>query len=523
MGNPSLLDGSSPNKGASSCQTSSLGVDPASILALALERCTSMVVVAAMNGEIQWVNQRFCQVTGYDAADVIGRHTRILSSGSTATHTYQSLWQSITAGRPWTGEFHNRRKDGSLHWVAATISPIHDGQGIITGFLAIEDDITESKATRDALQRTEQRLVTALEAIDDGFALFDSDERLELCNERYRATLGAADPFIEIGMRYEDILREGLQRHLYADVEDPETWLVKRMEIFRAGDRQFEQHLTSDIWVRASERKTADGGRVALRTDITALKRAQHDLLDAKQAADAANRAKSTFLSNMSHELRTPLNAILGFGQMLRLHPSEQLSPLQDQCVGNILEAGEHLLHLINEILDLARIEAGRMELTLEPVPLHALSEECLDMLHPQAEARSITLINDLGSDDCLALADPFRLKQVLVNLIGNAIKYNRDHGRVTLRARPDGDFCQIDIIDSGIGISPEMQTRLFTPFDRLGVEAQHTDGTGIGLAITRHLIELMGGAITCQSAAGEGSTFRIILPAPSAPSCSKD
>jgi CheY-like chemotaxis protein/anti-sigma regulatory factor (Ser/Thr protein kinase) len=213
----------------------------------------------------------------------------------------------------------------------------------------------------------------------------------------------------------------------------------------------------------------------------------------------------------MSHELRTPLNAILGFGQLLEMgiEDAEQADNVQE-----ILRAGHHLLELINEVLDLARIEAGRLTISQEPVPLMPLIEDSLTLIRPLAEGRGIRIIE--AGRDCgeHVLADRTRLKQVLLNLLSNAVKYNRERGSVSIACVHDGDAVQIRITDTGAGLAPDQQARLFTAFERLDADKHAIEGTGIGLALSKRLMELMQGEIGLESSPGQGSTFWIRLPA---------
>jgi len=234
------------------------------------------------------------------------------------------------------------------------------------------------------------------------------------------------------------------------------------------------------------------------------------ELLAAKEEAEQASRAKSEFLSRMSHELRTPLNAILGFGQLLEM---ETRDPEQVDNVHEILHAGRHLLDLINEVLDLARIEAGRMTISQEPVPLMPLVEECLALVRPMAEARGIQIA--AAGKDCgeHVLADRTRLKQVLLNLLSNAVKYNRPQGSLGVVCLREGANIQVRVSDSGAGLTPEQQARLFTAFERLDADQSAIEGTGIGLALSKRLVDLMHGEIGVESTPGVGSTFWVRLP----------
>ena len=261
--------------------------------------------------------------------------------------------------------------------------------------------------------------------------------------------------------------------------------------IHQAGMREDLRRHAADLEQRVSERTA--------------------DLREANQEADRANQAKSEFLSRMSHELRTPLNAVLGFAQLLEM---DSLNPEQLEAVGHILKGGRHLLELINEVLDIARIEAGRLSFSLEPVPVKVVLQETLDLIAPLAAEEDIRLTIEADSTpERHVLADGQRMKQVLLNLLANAVKYNRKGGRVALsyQVTPEGRL-RIKVSDTGPGIAPERMKRLFIPFERLGAEQTGIEGTGLGLALSKRIVEAMGGTLGVESTAGQGSTFWIEL-----------
>ena len=274
-------------------------------------------------------------------------------------------------------------------------------------------------------------------------------------------------------------------------------------------------------------RLAADGrfeGFIVYGWDITERRAAQAALLTAKEEAERANRAKSEFLSRMSHELRTPLNAVLGFGQLLESDPADPLSATQRARVQELLRGGRHLLSLINDVLDLARIEAGTLQLQLASVDVAAVVGDCQRLVQPMADARGIALHlqpgGQAGNQADHARADPTRLKQVLLNLLSNAIKYNRPGGSVHLGwvAEPGGQHLRIEVRDTGPGLHEAQQERLFQAFERLDAERSSVEGAGIGLALSKWLVELMRGEIGVHSRPGEGSVFWVRLACADAP-----
>jgi signal transduction histidine kinase/CheY-like chemotaxis protein len=254
-----------------------------------------------------------------------------------------------------------------------------------------------------------------------------------------------------------------------------------------------------------------DGGAIIgyllIGTDNSARKRVESELNEAVAAADKANRAKSEFLSSMSHELRTPLNAILGFAQLMETGAPSP-TPTQKRHIEQILKAGWYLLELINEILDLALIESGKITLSNEPVSLAEVISECRAMVEPQARSRGIGMTFPHFDIPSFITADRTRVKQVLINLLFNAIKYNRPRGTVCVDMTPVPGSVRISVRDTGVGLAPEQVSQLFQPFNRLGKEASAEEGTGIGLVVTKRLVDLMGGVIGANSVVGEGSVF---------------
>ena len=371
-----------------------------------------------------------------------------------------------------------------------------------------------------AVDITEQmRIWAALEAIPDGFVLFDREDRLLTCNQRYRELYPESAPAMVPGRTFESILKYGLANGQYADaVGREEEWLAERMRQHRDPKLMLEQRLGDGRWLRVLEQPTPDGGRVGLRVDITGLKQQQSDLEAARLQAEAANRAKSAFLANMSHEIRTPMNGVVGMAELLC---DTSLTEEQRLFAETIKSSGEALLVIINDILDYSKIEAERLTLHPEPFDLERMIHEITMLLQPRARAKGIDLLIDYDMFlPTRFIGDPGRVRQILTNLLGNAVKFT-DRGHVLARVVGLDDEegrqqLHVTVEDTGIGIAADHLDHIFGEFNQ--VESQQNrkfEGTGLGLAITRRLIERMGGAVWVDSELGKGSCFgfRVALP----------
>lgn len=255
-------------------------------------------------------------------------------------------------------------------------------------------------------------------------------------------------------------------------------------------------------------RQLAEEALRKLNADLeTRVEQRTAELALARDAAQRASQVKSEFLSSMSHELRTPLNAILGFGHLLQADAAIQALPRQQRFVREVLRAGDHLLALVSEVLDLARVEAGKLPISLEPVAMAALVAECLALLRPLALERGIALLPPTLASG-VVIADRTRARQALLNLLSNAIKYNRQGGQVQVDCIDEGETLCVEVTDTGPGLSDDQQRRLFQDFERLDADRSGTQGTGIGLALSRRLVLMMGGEIGVRSQPGQGSIF---------------
>ena len=432
---------------------------------------------------------------------------------------YVSINHSAQTLEPWLNQIRYRAPDGTLRWLEGRARPQRtaDGRTLWSGVLM---DITVRKEAEARLEDSHALLRAVIDGTDDAVFLKDQESRYLLINPAGAAFLKR--PAEEVIGRddsafFSPAVAASTREHDRQVMSDGHSLTYEDHDLIDGTEYAF---LTTKSPYRDASGNLV--GVIGIARDVSAQRRTAVALREAKEEAEKANRAKSEFLSRMSHELRTPLNAILGFGQLLEL---SDLDTRRHDSVGHILRAGRHLLSLIDEVLAISRIEAGRLSLSLEPVAVGEMARECLHFVTQLAESRGISCEN--RTDDCAEYgryvrADRQRLRQVLLNLLSNAVKYNREGGGVTLACHvleagesagaPDA-WMRIEVRDTGLGLTPEDIGRLFTPFERLDAERSRTEGTGLGLALSKGLVEAMGGRIGVDSVPGVGSTFWLELP----------
>jgi PAS domain S-box-containing protein len=376
------------------------------MLSMAVEQSPSAVIITDLDAKITYVNDAFCQATGYGREEALGKDPGFIKSGKTPSTTYEALWAALNAGESWTGELVNRTKDGRERTESAHILPLRDTDGRVRHYVALKEDITETKRMAEELQT-------------------------------------------------------------------------------------YHVHLEQLVEARTLE------------------------LQQAKQAAESASRAKSDFLANMSHEIRTPMNAIIGLTHLLERDVSD---PVHTERLAKISGAAQHLLGIINDILDLSKIEAGRLQLEQSDFELERIIDNICGLMRERAGEKRIELVVDLQGLPPILHGDGLRLGQILLNFLGNAVKFTESgsiwlHGRTT--RRPDGGLMtRFEVRDTGIGLTPEQQGRLFDSFEQADASTTRKyGGTGLGLAISRRLTELMGGRIGVESQLGRGSSFWVEIP----------
>jgi PAS domain S-box-containing protein len=545
-----------------------LGLD----LRMALDRCPNAIVVTDPAGVIQYVNRQFTAITGYHGSEVIGKNPRILKSGRTSEATYQEMWATISAGRTWQGRILNSRKPGYverlhgkpedearlLYWAQLAIAPLCDPDGMVVGYVGSHVDITARVRAeeRRRLERNEvevrarvaQALHTPGSLRDRLFRALDELLRIQDLDAIHRGgifllpeTADGLDLFVTCGEFGDDFLRHERRIRLGACLcgraaESGELLISDdcfcdpRHEHSYAGMNahghyivplRVKGHVLGVMFIYTDPHPPRDESRLELLhsvADIMALAiandRLTQHLIQARDHARLASAAKDEFLANMSHEIRTPLTAILGFAETLN---DEQLDAAgRANAAAVIHRNGEHLLNLVNDLLDLSKIEAGRFDMEVLPVDPRGLVEELVEMFAQRANGKGLELTVDCGSEvPAMISTDPTRLRQILTNLLSNAIKFTST-GTVTVEVHcPAVSTLAIEVRDTGIGIDPEKAPHIFDPFMQADASTtRRYGGTGLGLAISRRLAESLEGSLTLvHSEQNAGSCFRFEMP----------
>jgi PAS domain S-box-containing protein len=516
----------------------------------------AIVTVTDAEGRIVHANDRFCEISGYARHELIGRTHAVVNSRTHSGAFFADLWRTISRGDVWRGEVCNRAKDGRLFWLEMTVAPFRDTTGRIVKHIAIRTDITVRKMIEARMSATNARLQAILDAASE-VAIIACDLRgvITTFNPGAERMLGWREEEV-VGIRSPECLHDAAELRARAAALSVELGRpVEGFETFVAIPRRDGSEKREWTYVRkngtrltvqlvVTPQRDTDGaicGYLGLAMDVSDQRRTTTELRETNEAlvvslsmqsrmsaeleasrriAEAASRSKSEFLANMSHEIRTPMTAILGYTEILR-GDGGQLSPTQrDEAIETIQRNGSHLLAILNDILDLSKIEAGRMTVERIDCGPVRLASDVVAMMQPRALGKGLALTLDVATPIPRTIqTDPTRLRQILVNLVGNAIKFT-ERGSVRLTLSVDG-VCgdgrpqlRMAIADTGIGMSPHQVERLFQAFSQADASTtRRFGGTGLGLSICKRLAQLLDGDITVSSTPGSGSTFVVCLP----------
>lgn len=477
-------------------------------LAEIVRHSVNATYVMDLDYRLVWMNQPFLDTFGLTWEEAIGRRPSTLLEGVGSGGEFLSAARAaLTEKGSFSGEVTNRDRHGDERIFSLHIDRFRSADGRHEGYVAIREDITERRRAND----TVDRLIRALDAIEDLVALFDEDEQLVFANRLFKDLHTGLEDVLVPGTTMASILEAFGDRGI---IENPEWAVPERLAQFRnpAGSVDIQRF---GRWFRAKDQKLDDGGTLLIATDVTHSKSAELDLRNAVDAAEEANAAKSAFLARMSHELRTPLNAILGLSETLILMEARLSPAKRREYLGDVLQAGRILLSHIDDILNFTRLDAGGFAVHPRPIDPRRAVADAVRLMRAVARSHSIRLEADLPRDLPPALADPRSVRQILVNLLGNAVKFSPDGGVVQLSVVQEGERLRLAVSDHGIGIPDDQLDRIFEPFHQVGdpAHAHREGGTGLGLSIVKALVERNQGAVAVDSTVGAGTTISVWLP----------
>lgn len=487
-------------------------------LSTAVTQSPSVIKITDLSGNLEYVNPKFTDLTGYTSEEVIGKNSRILKSGKQSREVYKELWESITSGKAWHGEFQNKKKNGELYWISVAISPISDKQGKIINYLEVATDITEKKQTEELLRENEEQYRAVVENSYNGIAIIGEDYKFDYVNDRLCEIFRRKSEEI-IGNDFREFLddesKQLVGERYVKRQKGEEVSSTYEFNVMRKDGELRRIEINSVVIEDSKDRKRT----IAQLLDITERKKAEQDLLNALKRATESDRLKSAFLATMSHELRTPLNAIIGFSDII----DESLSV--EEIVGFckiINSSGMHLLSIVEDLLDITLIESDEITIHKKNVKLHTILTDIFDIVkieqqNTNKEHIDLKLLIPPVEKDLTINTDPSKLKQILINLIKNALKFTNKghvHCAYSIEAEQNNPIIKFSIEDTGRGIPKDQHELIFDIF-RQGDDT-HTrkhGGVGIGLSISRKLVELLGGRLWLESEEGKGSTFYFTIP----------
>lgn len=485
-------------------------------LSLVASKTDNGVVITDARGRAEWANHAFTQITGYSVQEMLGKSPgSVLQGPDTDPETIERIRQKVSAGQGFAETILNYHKSGRPYWIEIAVQPIRNKQGAITNFIAIERDVTERLRQQRELEAQQQRLEFALSASHTGMWDWHVLSGETYYSDTWYTMLGYEPGELTMSVQARvDITEPSDQKKAEAALNDYFQGNTDRYACeMRVRNKAGEWQWILDVGEAVEHDKQGNITRMAgLHVDIDEQKRTQDALAQARDQAEQANTAKSAFVANMSHEIRTPMNAILGYADLLL--DGGQTEGDKRNHAQTIRRNGKHLLSILNDILDLSKIEAGKLLIEQVTCDTSELFEDVIRLMAPRADERGIGLTFTANADLPKHIkSDPTRIRQVLLNLVGNAIKFT-EQGEVGLAVRlepADDGTAQLtcDITDTGIGISAPQMAQLFKPFSQADESTTRKfGGTGLGLSISNNLCQILGGELTCTSTPSQGSTF---------------
>ncbi len=480
-------------------------------LASAVEASASSIVITDLNGDIEYVNPAFSWVTGYAMDEVVGENPRVLKSGKHARDFYQKMWETLVRGDIWRGELINKRKNGELYWEYASISPVKDEDGAVVGYVAVKDDITKMKQA----ERELRNLSNAAEQIASAIVITDLDGMIEYVNPAFTKITGYSKE--EVINRKISLLRSGEHDdEFYYRHEDiisrGETWRGEIINRRKDGSLYWEYQVISPVKNEQGEVERY----VSVKDDITRRKELEQALALAHEEALAASDMKTQLLANVSHDMRTPLGAIIGYTEMLQTGVFGELNNKQAEATRAIASSSQRLLDFVNDLLNQAQIDTGKIVLNqslFAPKQLFDSLGGEIALARTQSLTVETTLAENMPEE---IYGDPYWLGQILHNLLSNAIKFTPRGGKISIDLYRDGETrWALRVADTGAGIPSDAQSYIFESFRQVdgSLSRQEHTGSGLGLSIVNHLVQLMEGEILLDSEVDKGSVFTVILP----------
>ncbi len=468
---------------------------------------------------ISWISPHYVEPSPMPVSQIIGRRRWEFGAESADTPFWRRHREDLDQRRAFRDlRFPMTASDGSIRYIHVSGQPVYGPDGKFAGYRGLGRDVTKEIEAQRHAQLAEARLDAAIESMTDGFALFDAEDKLVRVNKKLQELTREHGDLFRLGSSYEQILRGFAARGMFSGSADAvEKFVTERLQGHRNPPNETEYVTAKGNWLKISETLTADGGVAVVYGDVTQRKRAEEMLRKAAEEAEAANQAKSEFLANMSHELRTPLNAIIGFAEIIS---KQILGPVGNEryCgyAKDIHSSGTHLLEVINQVLDMSKIEAGRFDLNEEEVDVAEVLGGVVRLMENMAHDGGLTLTLSVPDPPPGLTADRRGLRQIALNLLSNAIKFTPKGGKVVLEARvEDNGDLSVAVSDTGIGIAEQDMAIALAPFGQIdNALTRDHPGTGLGLPIVKALIEMHGGSLTLISTVGKGTTAIARFPA---------